>query len=392
MTRDGESREHAAGLVRSFLDERLGLANEPPGLRQAIVEALQDRVEEVRDRGGEQLSQLRSASSTRMPDAYLHDEVVLEDELQRAAAGLRTAQALEGGLMRDPGRFEQVLARRLEPSARWAMREESSRVPRPPTRPEGLWWSLSPIPWVEEDSKWPPPGAVAGTKQLAGTDDKPVRVVEEPYAGWVQLGLLERQATLASTYPHVPARQLLITAGLEALDGNPPEGSLPLAATRPLAWIAPHDRLDPDLGSSGARTALAAGGPLAAVVDYDLELGAPHRQRGVGLHPFALAPRSEVVVLLGLRPERPALRHALVDDDGPALVGRLWRGFLIHDGNYDPLVPGVHGADLILRSDLYEKLEVALGKERIALRFRASLSDVPDEDFGGEEYDDDSDV
>ncbi|HEY0165969.1 MAG TPA: hypothetical protein VGB75_02910 [Jatrophihabitans sp.] len=384
MTRDGESREHAEGLVRSFLDERLGLANEPPGLRQAVVEALKDRVEEVRKRGSGQLSQLRSASSTRMPDAYLHDEVVLEDELQRGAAGLRTAQALEGGRMRDPVRFEQVLARRLAPSAQWAMREEASRVPRPPTRPEGLWWSLSPIPWVEDDSKWPPPGAVAETKQLAGTNDEPVRVVEEPYAGWVQLGLLERQATLASTYPDVPTRRLLIVAGLEAPGSNPSDGSLPLAAARPLAWIAPHNRLDPDLDSRDAHTALAAGGPLAAVVDYNLELGAPHRQRGVGLHPFALTPRFEVVVLLGLRPERPALRHVLVDDDGPALVGRVWRGFLVHDGNYDPLVPGVHGADLILRSDLYDKLKAALGKERFDLRFGATLREGPDEDLNDE--------
>jgi len=56
-----------------------------------------------------------------------------------------------------------------------------------------------------------------------------------------------------------------------------------------------------------------------------------------------------VIAFLGLRPEMPALRHVLIDDEGPALVGRLWRGFLIHDGNYSPLEPAVHGADLILR-------------------------------------------
>jgi hypothetical protein len=370
--------QHAAGLVDAFLDKRLKDANEPPGLREAVIDQVQDRVDEIRKRGGNQIGSLRSSWSRRMPDAYLADEEVLENELQTGAAGIRTARAVEGLLTEDPRGFEHELGRCLAPTARWAMRAEASRVPRPATRPEALEWSLTPIPWVEDDSQWPPAAAVAldGARQLVGGGAEPVRVAERPYVGWVQLGFFERQGTLARRYPDVPARRVLICAGLEICDRVPAADSMPLAGAPPNAWSTTYDHLMPGLDPEGANTELrTTQGPFAAVIDYDLQLGAPHRLRGAGLHPFALVPRLEVIALLGLRPERLPLRHVLVDDQGPAVVGRLWRGFLIHDGNYTPLVPGVEGADLIIRPDLYDRLEAAVGKDRISLGCTISLSE-----------------
>lgn len=378
------THEHAEGLVSSFLDERLEFANEPPGLREAIIQGVQLRAEEIQQRGIEQIQQQRSPNSRRIPDAYLHDEVVLEDELQKGAAGIRTALALEGALVSDPRRFEHALAGQLASSARWAMRAEASRVPRPPTRPTALGWSLKPIAWVEDDSKWPPPGAVSleGTRHLAGTDAEPTRVAEEPYSGWVQLGMFEQQGTLRRSHPEAPARQLLIATGIEVFEERSPEGSLPLSEARPISWTVAHHRIDPDLDHDLAGAVLATTqGPLAAMVDYDLELGAPHRLRGAGLHQFALAPRFEAVAFLGLRPEQPSVRHVLIDDEGPALVGRVWRGFLIHDGNYTPLIPGVQGGDLILRHDLYERLESVVGRER--MRFGITVTHRENEDPDG---------
>ena len=371
-------RRQAAGLVDAFLDKRLKDANEPPGLREAVIDQVQDRVGQIRERGGNQIGSLRSTWSRRMPDAYLADEEVLENELQSGAAGIRTARAIEGLLTEDPLGFEQELARSLAPTARWALRAEASRVPRPATRPGALEWSLTPIPWVEDDSQWPPATAVAldDARQLVGGGAEPVRVAELPYVGWLQLGFLERQGTLARRYPDVPARQVLICAGLEVCDGPPPADSMPLSGAPPNAWIATYDRLMHGLDPDGAKTELrTTQGPFAAVIDYGLQLGAPHRLRGAGLPPFALVPRLEVVAVLGLRPEGLPLRYLLVDDQGPALVGRLWRGFLIHDGDYTPLVPGVEGADLILRPDLYDTLEAAVGKERISLGCTISHSE-----------------
>ncbi|RZU11407.1 hypothetical protein EV645_6575 [Kribbella rubisoli] len=83
-------------------------------------------------------------------------------------------------------------------------------------------------------------------------------------------------------------------------------------------------------------------------------------------------PRLDVIALLGLRPETPALRHVLIDDNGPALVGRQWRGFLVHDGSYSPLEPAIHGAHLLLRPDLYDILENVVGKDRLSLGLTVS--------------------
>ena len=246
-------------------------------------------------------------------------------------------------------------------------------------------WSLAPIPWAENETGWPPANAVAldSVRQLTGAEGEPPRVAEEPYVGWVQLGMFERQRTLTTRYPAIPARQVLIATGLEACDGPPPVDSLPLSSGPPNAWAEAHDHLVAGLDAEQARTTLeTTRGPLAAIIDYELQPGAPARDRGTGLQPFALVPRLEVIALLALRPETPALRHVLIDDNGPALVGRLWRGFLIHDGNYSPLEPAIHGSDLLLRPDLYEILESTVGKDRLSLGVTVSHSEYqpsPDE-------------
>ena len=361
--------EQAEELVTQFLDDRLKGADEPPGLREATISRLVGQVDNIRNRFSEQVDHLRSSWSTRIPDAYLADEEAVEDELQAAAAGIRTARALEG-VLSDARRFENFLAKRLAPSARWALLGEASRVPRPPTRASVLNWSLTPIPWVEDNAEWPPAGAIgfADGRQLTGADGEPVRVSEEPYRGWVQLGMFERQATPATRYPDTTARQILIATGLEACNGPPPVNSMPLSLAAPDPWVVCCDELAPDLDAESARIALGfTGGPLTALVDHEGQPGAPAQDRGVGLQRITLVPRIEVVALLGLRPETPALRHVLVDDNGTAIVGRQWRGFLVHDGSYSLLEPAIDGADLILRPDLFETLLNSVGKDRLSL-------------------------
>ena len=361
-------RRQPEGLVHLYQDERFADANEPPGVREAVIQDLVDQVETIKKRISEQVRQLRSPSSQRIPDAFFNDEEELENALQRAAAGIRAAYARDGFLTANARRFEAGYAFPLAPSARWALLEESSRVPRPATRHHLLARSLTPIPWQDNEDAWPPPTAIdlERTRCLTGQDAEPVRVVEKPYSGWVQLGMFERQATFASTYPEQPSRQLLISTGLEVADASVPDNSMPVGTSRPNIWLTTYDHLLPGIDQASAAEILEdLQGPLATLANYVGQRGAPHRGRGVGLHPFTLVPRLELVAFLDLRPESPTVRHCLVDREGPALVGRNWRGFLIHDGNYKPLTPAVHGADLIVRPDLYERLEDALGKNRI---------------------------
>lgn len=381
-------KDLAERLVNMFLGDRLEDANEPPGLRRAVTERVAVKADSVRERSQAQVNQLRSPSSKRMPDAYLADEENLENELQTGGAGIRTARALEG-VVSEPREFERGLARGLSPYAQWTVRSEASRVPRPSTRPSLLHWSLQPIPWTQKETEWPPPGAEAlkGLRQFTGVEGQPVRVTEAPYAGWLQLGMIERQETFASSHPNIPARNVFIATGLIAHDGPAPTDSVPLLSGARDVWAEPCERLAPSVDSERARMALgAAEGPLAALVNYEDHAGAPHRYRGIGLQRFTLVPQVEVIALLHLQPEVPALRHVLVDDHGPALVGRQWHGFLIHAGDYYPVEPSIQGADLLLRPDLFETLENAVGADRLALSVMANHSEAsPSADDVGED-------
>lgn len=380
-------RAKVEGLVNMFLDKRLGHANEPPGLREAVIDRVASRVDHISKRGGEQIGHLRSPSSRRTPDAYLVDEELIENELQRAAAGVRAARALEG-MLSDPRRFEHNLAQRLVSTSQWSLRSEASRVPRPPTRAAVLDWSLAPIPWVENENGWPPSGAVIldDIRQLTGVESEPVRVAEEPYVGWVQLAMVEHQETLATRYPVLPARHVIIAAGLEACDGPPPANSMPLSSGTPDAWAVTYGHLVVGLSVQQARSTVETmRGPLASIIDYEHQPGAPAPNRGTGVQPFTLVPKLEVIALLELRPEAPALRHVLIDNNGPALVGRIWRGFYIHAGDYSPLEPAVHGADLVLRPDLYDILERTVGKDRLSVGLTVShFEDEPSPDESDE--------
>jgi hypothetical protein len=168
---------------------------------------------------------------------------------------------------------------------------------------------------------------------------------------------------------------------------------MPLSSGPPTPWTVPYDRLAVGLDEDIAELALSkTQGPMAGIIDYRVQRGAPNRQRGAGRHPFPLVPRLEIVALLGLRPEDPAVRHCLIDDQGPALVGRLWRGFLIHDGNYSALEPAVEGADLIIRPDLYDRLEDVSGKDRIKSGITVSHHEsggVDEADLEGDQGSDD---
>lgn len=367
MTRN-TSRGQVEGLVRFYLNDRLADANEPPGVREAVIQNLVDRIDIVKQRSGEQIGQLRSPASQRIPDAYFNDEEEIENAIQLAAAGMRAAHARAGFLTADARRFEGSYAFSLAPSARWALLEESSRVPRPKTRHHLLARSLTPIPWQDNEAEWPPPTAVEleGTRRLTGQDAWPIRVAESPYSDWVQIGMFEKQATLDSTYPKQPSRQLFITTGLEVTGASTSIDSLPVGTNPPNIWLAPYDHLLPGVDQASAAEMLEdLQGPLTMIANYRGQRSAPHGGRGVGLHPFSLVPRLELVAFLNLRPESPTVRQCLIDDQGPALVGRNWRGFLIHDGSYTPLEPAVHGADLIVRPDLYERLEDTLGENGI---------------------------
>ena len=86
---------------------------------------------------------------------------------------------------------------------------------------------------------------------------------------------------------------------------------------------------------------------------------------------------------LSLEPTPGVFGFSLGDGDGPGLVGRQWRGHLVHDGNYQPLAPAVEGTDLLLRPDLFARLLHIVGEGRARAGVSFSRRDG-DEDNGDE--------
>lgn len=369
-----DPEEMAQEIVEEYLAERLALAGRIPGLREAVEARFAADADEIANRSRSQSRQLRARDANR-PQAYYGYEEALETCLQQAAAGIRTAMAMEGHIVQAIP-FERAATRQLASTAAWAIRSEAARVPRPPTRPAALSWTLAPVPWLESSAySWPPLEAADLLGQHQLPSNQPSRCTEVPYENWVQLALIERQRTRASKRPDQPERSYTVCIGLEVTNGNTVRSRLPLLASSPTIWTNRATDLAPSLHPAQARANLAAlARPLAALLDFDNTPGVPHPSRAAGLHPFLLAPHIELSALLDLSPEFPSNRLMLVDDAGLALVCRQWSSFPIHDGSYDALEPAIVGTDLLLRPDLYETAVAAIGPTRLRVGLSLRVS------------------
>lgn len=387
-------REFAADLVDQYLGARLDAANSPAGLRETVVDLVTDALAagHVETLMAAQLDALAHPSRTQYPDAYLAAEAAAEDALQQAAAGLRVAFA-QAGHLAPAETFERNAAARLRDDPRAALRAELARVPRPLTRPEALAWSLDPTPWFsnsrQEQLPWPPSGlaSVAGLRALTGGATALSHVENGPHAGWVQVGLVEQHHTPARRHPDQPARHVRIALGLEAVNDDPPPGTLPLAQAPWQLWTHPLRHLAPGLsqGETAAEHIRTKNQALAALTDAGttIMVDTPHRDSGLGLPLYVLAPAASVVATLGLQPTAGICGFSLSDTAGEALICRQWHGHLVHDGNYEPLLPAIAGADLLIRPDLFTRLCDTIGASRcrtgISVRhMSATHDDAPD--------------
>jgi hypothetical protein len=369
-----DPQRYATHLVEDYLGDRLDAAGNLAGLRETVIDLVADAFpDHIETLMGAQLNLLTNGHRSQLPDAYLADHSAAEDALQRAAAGLRAALA-QAGHLGDPQTFERHAAARLRDDPRAALRAELARVPRPLTRPAALMCSLDPAPWFSEnqqaDKPWPTPGfaSVTGLRFLPGGAAALARVDDGPHASWVQIGLFERQRTPARRYPDRPARQLQIIVGLEALDSDPPPGTLPVSQAPRQLWTHPWRRLGlsfPQAESAAVHISAADQALMALTAAGSTSMvDAPRRRSGLGLPPYVLSPAASVVAALDLEPTNGICGFSLSDTAGEALVCRQWHGHLVHDGNYEPLLPVVAGADLLIRPDLFARLRDMIGASR----------------------------
>ncbi|MGC0211964.1 hypothetical protein [Streptomyces levis] len=390
-----DPRRYATRLVDHYLGARIDAAGPAPGLREAVIDLVAAAVPaHIEPLMRTQLDLLTHPSSNQFPDAYLADRATAEDALQKAAAGLRTALAQAGHLVNAQA-FERGTAARLRDDSRPALRGELARIPRPLTRPGALDWSLDPAPWFsdshQEQEPWPPLdlASVASLRSLPEGAQAFARVDNGPHAGWVQIGLIERQRTPARRYPDQPARQVLIIVGLEAADNDPPPGTLPISQAPWQLWTRPLQHLAPTLTQAGAaaKQLTTTDQALVALTDAGATpmVDAPPRRSGPGLPPYVLAPAASVVAALGLQPTAGICGFSLSDPAGEALICRQWRGHLVHDGSFEPLLPVVAGADLLIRPDLFTRLHATIGPSRCQAGINVRHMTAQDDDLPDDE-------
>jgi hypothetical protein len=83
-----------------------------------------------------------------------------------------------------------------------------------------------------------------------------------------------------------------------------------------------------------------------------------------------------LIAALDLKPTSGVCELSLDDGDGPGLVGRYWRGHPMHHGDYQPTVPAVQGADLIVRQDPFDRLISIADAKRMHAGLTVSYRDA----------------
>ncbi|MCM3920139.1 hypothetical protein ND748_00310 [Frankia sp. AiPs1] len=363
MTSD--HRAVAAAAIDELSASRLDAVDNLPGLREAAIDlaaaALSGDAGELMHA---QIQHLRRPGSSLFPDAYLAVDAAAEDALQRAGAGLRVALAQAGKLF-DARRYEHAMATRLSDDPRFALRAELARVPRPLTRPEPLTWSIPPAPWARDTygsdpSPWPPSGleTAAALRCLPSGAAALASVEDGAHAGWAQIGMIERHRTPANRHHDCPARQVLIAVGLEVTDTEPPAKSPPFTEVPWQLWIWQPEQLEEIVNPRVATRRLSTGSFPAVALTNQIHTG-------LGTPLNVLAPILDVVMALRLRPTAGICGFSLSDNNGAGIICRQWHGHLVHDGNVQPLMPAVEGADLLIRPDLFDRLRTIIEDARI---------------------------
>lgn len=329
-----EYDELAAGLVDDYAGARTTAA-EPllPGLTAAIVRrvAVAHMDDALRQRMQSQLRALADSNGdhARWPNAHLAVAEAVEDALQRAATGARSAD-LRHGTVGDPVPREAELAERIVDPPCLALALEAARRPRPdlpppPSRYDQVWDTLV--------ARTAGGGGTVSTQPLPTFDQLP-----DADGGWRVLASVE---TLVSSVPY---------------GGNEPDL---LALRFRGAEVTAHDERDdiqlvPPFGDGALeewawlpRGAVPAGwrfrGPT---VGLDMRIGAGTDSRhGLGLPDLVVVPRPHLLVAVGATSSSGAFEVG--DDDGPLLALRMWRT-LYETSDYHQPWPRLTGAALVI--------------------------------------------
>ncbi|MDB5910544.1 MAG: hypothetical protein JWP34_4658, partial [Massilia sp.] len=356
-TASGAHDDTSADLVSEVAGARLAKA-EPllPGLAEVVLQLItRDRTSpELKKRMQDQLRAYRDSVHDQWPDAYLAIEQIVEETLQRTAAGARAALIAAGQPTGNPAAREDALARALTDRPRLPLELEAARYPRPPIpAPPGdgdpLWAAITATAHGADPSPVTVTAARTSDRMLAATitvqpANTAALIAGGPFDGWQIIGTAERRicpprhhgANGHGAYRYT-ALEVREDGDSTALDRRP------LAAGKLRAWVDP-------LPGWHVADSLAATQPLLGI-DHDMA-GAGDAVSGLGLPAAVLVPTGSLVAVLGLRPGQGM---TLNDDTGPGLALITWRTCYEHS-EYYLAWPHVTGCAIVLRPDLLSRL------------------------------------
>ena len=352
-----------AGIVDDVAGVRLSRAESMiPGLGQAVERRVRERRKNRQQqiRLDAQLQAYSEPSRRRWPNAFLVPEEIVEDALQRAAAGARAARLMNGEPVVDPAQLEEKLAEAIldDPSVPLAL--ERTRQPRPdlqppPLRGDALWQKLL----ARTDGRHADTGSV---QESGGSDDEICGTVtiSDPdavptlqggrYSGWRLIAVVERRSVRRPDWKENrdDVAERFSVVELRRDDDQQALTLPPVAGGGLRAWRLSHRSGLPEPGAPQTRP----------IVGYDpMVKAAEDGHAGLGIHLHLLTPTRWMIRALRLEGGGPFLLH---DSAGGALALITWRTEY-ETSDYDLAWPRLVGAGLVVRGDAFGSLIEAAG-------------------------------
>ena len=357
MAFDREDTSLLDRMINGVAGVRLSQA-EPilPGLTQAVRKQVDKarKDEEHKYRMKEQLDIYAGRSEERLPNAYLALDEVVEDAIQRVAAGARAARLMNSEPLGDPAELEELLAQALLDDPELPLAVERTRHPRPeipppPLRNDPLWCALHACTeggGVDEmciEAATQNNGTLLGTVAIGDTKALPA-LIGGPYDGWRLVATLEQRVIsrpdreskddIAERYRIV---ELRLNGDRQALTLPPvAEGDIRFWSSLPVPNLSANGRIrtQPIIGSDSALKVAGDG------------------HHGLGIQTNLLTPTAWLFEALELKPST----HFVLDDEaGHALALITWRTEY-ETSDYHLAWPRLYGAGLVVRSDAFEAL------------------------------------
>ena len=354
-------------LVGHLAGNRLLLAEELlPGLADAVVARVKPTLADPARRKSldAEANELADTRHKRWPDAFTGRHHLVEDALQRAAAGGRAALLAVGSPPADATTWEQQLADALVNDPALPIEVEWTRHPRPaieppPARDDPIWTAADDGSTPVISRRNSPDGDLVISLNPQSLDQ----------CGTLETGRFRLWRVIASAENEVvlpvwpePDDALRESSRERAVEVRQPGDrrglpSRPFAGESTMSWFKSEPPLITQVSIPDRSQPLIA-------IDLEGDLVADTHV-GLGMHSLLLEPTPLLKQLLGLHPveDDPFVLH---DDTGPALAMITWRN-RYETSDYHLPWSRAKGTAIVISPEAFATL-AGWGKEHLAIR------------------------